>query len=51
MNPGFPADFTDEPDDSEHVAQGIIEIEEKRLGRKLTRKERQEIVKSVTPER
>jgi hypothetical protein len=36
MNPGFPADFSDEPDDSEYVAQGIIEIEEKRLGRKLT---------------
>jgi hypothetical protein len=29
MNPGFPADFTDEPDDSEYVAEGIIEIEEK----------------------
>ena len=50
MNPGFPADFTDEPDDSEYVAQGIIEIEEKRLGRKLTKKERQEIVESVTPD-
>ncbi len=51
MNPGFPADFTDDPDDSEEVAAAIIEIEEKRLGRKLTKKERQEIVESVTPER
>jgi hypothetical protein len=50
MNPGFPADFSDEPDDSEYAAQGIIEIEEKRLGRKLTKKERRRIVDSVTPE-
>jgi hypothetical protein len=50
MNPGFPADFSDEPDDSEEVAQGIIEIEENRLGRKLTKKERQRIVDSVTPD-
>jgi hypothetical protein len=51
VNPGFPADFTDDPDDSEEVAAAIIEIEEKRLGRKLTKKERQRIVQSVTPER
>ena len=51
MNPGFPADFSEDPDDSEEVAAGIIEIEEKRLGRKLTKKERQRILDSVTPER
>lgn len=28
MNPGFPADFSEDPDDSEEVAAGIIEIEE-----------------------
>jgi hypothetical protein len=50
MNPGFPADFSDEPDDSEYIAQGIIEIEEKRLGRKLTKKKRQQILDDVTPE-
>jgi hypothetical protein len=50
MNPGFPADFSDEPDDSAYVAQGIIEIEEKRLGRKLTKKERRQILDDVTPE-
>jgi hypothetical protein len=50
VNPGFPADFSEDPDDSEEVAAGIIEIEEKRLGRKLTKKERQRILDSVTPE-
>ena len=45
-----PSDSED-PDDSEEVAAGIIEIEEKRLGRKLTKKERQRILDSVTPER
>ena len=28
MNPGFPADFSEDPDDSEEVAAGIIEIGE-----------------------
>jgi len=51
MNPGFPADFSEEPDDSKEVAAEIIKIEEKRLGRKLTKKERQKIQKSVTPPR
>lgn len=51
MNPGFPADFSEDPDDSEEVVAGIIEIEEKRLGRKLTTTERQRIVESVTPQR
>ena len=51
MNPGFPADFSEDPDDSEEVAAGIIEIEEKRLGRKLTKTERQRILDSVTPPR
>ena len=51
MNPGFPADFSEDPDDSKEVAAGMIEIEEKRLGRKLTKKERQRIVDSVTPPR
>jgi hypothetical protein len=51
MTPGFPADFSEDPDDSEEVAAGIIEIEEKRLGRKLTKRERQRIVESVTPQR
>jgi hypothetical protein len=50
MNPGFPGDFSDEPDDSEEVAAEIIKIEEKRLGRKLTKKERQRILDSVTPD-
>jgi hypothetical protein len=49
MNPGFPADFSEDPDDTEEVAAEIIKIEEKRLGRKLTKKERQRIVESVTP--
>ena len=51
MNPGFPADFSEDPDDSKEVAAEIIKIEEKRLGRKLTKKERQRILDSVTPER
>ena len=51
MNPGFPADFSEDPDDSKEVAAVIIEVEEKRLGRKLTKKERQRIVESVTPPR
>jgi hypothetical protein len=51
MNPGFPADFSEDPDDSEEVAASIIEIEEKRLRRKLTKKERQRILDSVTPAR
>ncbi len=50
MNPGFPADFSEDPDDSEEVAAEIIKIEEKRLGRKLTKKERQRILDSVTPD-
>ena len=50
MNPGFPADFSDEPDDSAYVAQGMIEADEKQLGRKLTKKERQRILDSVTPD-
>ena len=50
MTPGFPADFSDEPDDSREVAAEIIKIEERRLGRKLTKKERQRILDSVTPE-
>jgi hypothetical protein len=40
MSPGFPGDSSEDPDDSEEVAAGIIEIEEKRLRRKLTKKER-----------
>ena len=51
MNPGFPADFSEDADDSKEVAAEIIKIEEKRLGRKLTKKKRQRIVDSVTPPR
>ena len=51
MTPSFPADFSDEPDDSREVAAEIIKIEERRLGRKLTKKERQRILDSVTPPR
>jgi hypothetical protein len=51
MTPGFPADFSEDPDDSKEVAAEIIKIEEKRLGRKLTKKERQKIRESVTPPR
>lgn len=50
MNPGFPADFSEDPDDSEEVAAEIIKIEQKRLGRKLTKKERRQILDDVTPE-
>ena len=50
MNPGFPADFSEDPDDSEEVAAEITKIEEKRLGKKLTKKERQRILESVKPE-
>ena len=50
MTPSFPADFSDEPDDSREVAAEIIKIEERRLGRKLTKKERQRILDSVTLE-
>jgi len=31
MSPGFPGDFSDEPDDSREVAAEIIKSEEKRL--------------------
>ena len=51
MNPGFPADFSEDADDSKEVAAEIIKIEEKRLGRKLTKEERQRILESVTPPR
>lgn len=51
MNPGFPADSSEDPDDPEEVAAGIIETKDKLLGRKLTKKQRQRIVESVTPQR
>ena len=50
MFPGFPADFSDDPDDSKEIARILIELDEKQRGRKLTRKEKRGILASVTPE-
>ncbi len=50
MFPGFPADFSDDPDDSKEIARILIELDEKQRGRKLTRKEKRDILASVTPE-
>lgn len=47
----YPADFSDDPDDSKEIAAILIELDEKQRGRKLTKKEREEILKSVTPEK
>jgi hypothetical protein len=50
MFPGFPADFSEDPDDSKEIARILIELDEKQRGRKLTRKEKHDILVSVTPE-
>jgi len=48
--PGFPADFSEDPDDSKEIARILIELDEKQRGRKLTRREKRDILASVTPE-
>jgi hypothetical protein len=43
----FPGDFTDDIDDSSEIIQLMIEEAEKNLKRKLTDKEKSDIIKSI----
>lgn len=43
----FPGDFTDDIDDSDEIIQLIIDESEKRLKRKLTSREKNDIIKSI----
>lgn len=45
---GFPADFSDEPDDTAENVEGMIEAAEKVQGRRLTADERRCVIASVT---
>jgi hypothetical protein len=43
----LPGDFTDDIDDSEEIIELMIEEGQRRLGRKLTDKEKSDIIKSI----
>jgi hypothetical protein len=43
----FPGDFTDDMDDSDEIIALMIEEGERRLGRKLSDKEKSDIIKSI----
>jgi hypothetical protein len=45
---GFPADFTEEPDDTAETVEGMIGAAEKVLGRRLTAEERCQVIAMVT---
>jgi hypothetical protein len=43
----LPGDFTDDIDDSDEIIELMIEEGERQLGRKLTDKEKSDIIKSI----
>jgi|LakMenEpi03Aug12_release.lakeMendotaPanAssembly.Ray.scaffolds.fasta_scaffold4830044_1 hypothetical protein len=45
---GFPADFTEEPDDTAETVEGMIGAAEKVRGRRLTAEERRQVIAMVT---
>ena len=45
---GFPADFTDDPDDTAENVEGMIGAAERVQGRRLTAQERREVIAMVT---
>lgn len=45
---GFPADFTDDPDDTDETVQSMIDAAEKVRGRKLTAQERRKVISLIT---
>jgi len=45
---GFPADFTNDPDDTAENVEGMIGAAEKVHGRRLTAQERREVIAMVT---
>ena len=45
---GFPADFTDDPDDTADTVEGMVGAAEQMRGRRLTADERRKVIAMVT---
>jgi hypothetical protein len=45
---GFPADFTDDPDDTADTEEGMVGAAERMRGRRLTADERRKVIAMVT---